>query len=123
MATTYPQAKTEVTNAVDDFSPARNPLAEILLAIMNYFESRSVYYARTGTTNASGNVTFTFPNGLFSVAPVVEMAVQSSDNSITEALITALSNTSCTVSVRRSSGNGNPGAGVIVHLVARPATP
>lgn len=84
-------------------------------------------FAQTGVTDASGNVTFTF-SPAFPAPPVVTQAVQTSVSDVTEARVTALSASSCTVAVRRSPGVNVVGiqvlafpqafAGATVHLHA-----
>lgn len=84
-------------------------------------------YAATGVSDASGNVTFTFPVGLFAVAPVAASAVNTAITDLTECRMTAISNVSATFNVRRSPAItvallgltllqvSQPAAGVTVH--------
>jgi hypothetical protein len=60
-------------------------------------------YAATTVTDASGNAVFTFPTP-FPSAPVVSASIQTAVTDATEARITALSATGCTVNARRSPG-------------------
>lgn len=88
-------------------------------------------FAGTAVTDAGGNAVFTFPAGLFPVAPVAEASVQAaaSSNPI-DYRVTALSATGATVHVRQSPtlvvlslsvlGVSAPLAGVTVHLAATP---
>lgn len=91
-------------------------------------------FAATGVTAASGDVTFTFPAGMFAVAPVVTLAFQgAASQSPVDYRITALSATSCTVNVRQSLATvvaligltilaaSAPLSGATVHLTATPA--
>jgi hypothetical protein len=61
---------------------------------------RSIY-AGTGVSDASGNVTFTFPTP-FLVTPVATHAVQTAITDVTECRISAISTTAVTFNVRRS---------------------
>jgi len=92
------------------------------------------FFAATGTTNASGDVTFAFPAGLFAAAPVVEVAFQGAASaSPVDFRITALSATSCTINVRQSLATvvaligltilaaSTPLNGATVHVIATPA--
>lgn len=92
------------------------------------------FFAATGTTDASGNVTFTFPAGLFAAAPVIDLAFQGAANaSPVDYRITALSATSCTVNVRQSLATviallgltllaaSLPLSGAIIHCIATPS--
>jgi hypothetical protein len=84
-------------------------------------------------TNGAGDAVFAFPAGMFAVAPVVGVSVQTANVNVTEARVTALTATSCTVNVRSSAGINvallgltllglpTPLAGATVHLVAGPA--
>lgn len=84
-------------------------------------------FAATGVSDATGNVVFTFTPP-FSAIPVVTQAVQTTNNNATEARVTALSATGCTVNVRQSPGVvvlgisvlqvPQPLAGATVHLHA-----
>lgn len=89
------------------------------------------FFAATGVTNAAGDVTFAFPVGLFSVAPVIDLAFQGAANaSPVDYRITALSATSCTVNVRQSLATviallgltllaaSLPLSGATIHLIA-----
>lgn len=81
----------------------------------------------TGVTDASGNVTFTWPAGTFPVAPVVTVGLQAAAGFRVHA-ITANSATATTVNVQASAGVtllgigvlavGAPAAGVTVHAHA-----
>jgi hypothetical protein len=62
--------------------------------------SRRVF-SSSGVSDASGNVTFTFTPA-FSVVPNVVQGVQTAVTDVTEARITALTTSSCTVNVRRA---------------------
>lgn len=92
------------------------------------------FFAGTGVTNASGDIVFAFPSGLFAAAPVVDVAFQGAGSaSPVDYRITALSATSCTVNVRQSLATvvaligltilaaSVPLAGATVHLIATPA--
>ena len=59
-------------------------------------------FAATGVSDGAGNVTFTF-SPPFASAPVVSVGLQTASTSATEARITALSASSCTVNVRGSA--------------------
>lgn len=95
----------------------------------------SVAVAAAEVTDALGNATFTFPAGMFAAAPVVSVSVQTANVNVTEARVTALNATTCTVNVRSSAGINiallgltllglpTPLAGATVHLVALPADP
>lgn len=89
------------------------------------------HYAATGVTDASGNVTFSFPAGAFSSPPAVELSFQGSpSNSPVDYRITALSAASVTAHVRQSTATviallgltllaqSIPLAGATIHLVA-----
>lgn len=89
-------------------------------------------FADTAVTNASGDAVFSFPAGLFPVAPVVAASYQGAvSNQPVDFRITAVSATSCTVNVRQSPvlvvlslsvlGVSAPLAGATVHLLATPA--
>ncbi|MGW1989578.1 hypothetical protein [Embleya sp. NPDC001921] len=91
-------------------------------------------FAGTGVTNASGDVVFAFPAGLFAAAPVVDVAYQGAGSpSPVDFRITALSATSCTVNVRQSLATvvaligltilaaSTPLNGATVHVIATPA--
>ncbi|BBA98360.1 hypothetical protein RVR_4511 [Actinacidiphila reveromycinica] len=81
----------------------------------------------TGVTDGSGNVTFTWPVGAFSAAPVVTLATQGA-SAFRSCSITANSAASTTVNVLASAGVtllgigvlavGAPAAGVTVHAHA-----
>lgn len=60
-------------------------------------------FAATGVTDAGGSVTFTFVPPFASV-PVVSQAIQTTNSNATEARITALSTSSCTINARQSPG-------------------
>jgi len=87
-------------------------------------------FAATGVSDAAGNVTFTFVPP-FAATPVVSQAVQTANTNTTEARITALSASSCTVNVRGSAilvvlginvlGAPLPLAGATIHLRATEA--
>lgn len=84
-------------------------------------------FAGTAVSNASGDATFTFTPP-FATVPVVGVAVQTANTNTTEARITALTASSCTVNVRGSAvlvvlglnvlGAPAPLAGATVHLEA-----
>ncbi|KPI33266.1 hypothetical protein OV450_1354 [Actinobacteria bacterium OV450] len=84
-------------------------------------------YAAKGVSNASGDVVFAF-SPAFSVAPVVSVGLETSNTNATEARVTALSASSCTVNVRQSPGVvilgisvlqvPQPLVGATVHLIA-----
>lgn len=91
-------------------------------------------FAGTGVTDASGNVTFAFPAGLFAASPVVDVAFQGAASaSPVDFRITALSATSCTIHVRQSLATvvaligltilaaSLPLSGATIHLIATPA--
>lgn len=87
-------------------------------------------FAGTGVSNASGDVTFTFTPP-FAAPPVVTQAVQTTNTNATEARVTALTASSCTVNVRQSPGVvvlgisvlqvPQPLVGATVHLTATAA--
>jgi hypothetical protein len=60
-------------------------------------------FSGSGVTDASGNVTFTFTPP-FAAAPVVTQSITTSNTNATEARITSLSASSCTVNARQSPG-------------------
>lgn len=61
------------------------------------------FYAATGVTDGAGNVTFTFPVGMFTAAPVVDIAFQGAASpSPVDFRITAISAASVTINVRQS---------------------
>lgn len=60
-------------------------------------------FAGNGVSDASGNVVFTF-SPAFAAVPVVAQAIQTTNSNATEARVTALSASSCTVNVRQSPG-------------------
>ena len=60
-------------------------------------------FAASGVSDASGNVVFTFTPP-FAAVPVVTQAVQTTNANATEARVTALSASGCTVNVRQSPG-------------------
>lgn len=84
-------------------------------------------FSGTAVTNASGDATFTF-SPAFAATPIVTQAVQTATTNVTEARITALTTTSCTVNVRQSPAVvilgisvlqvPQPLAGATVHLHA-----
>lgn len=90
-------------------------------------------FRATGTTDASGNVTFSMSAASFAAAPVVAASLQASVTGATDVRVTALTATSCTVNVRQAAGIsvallgltllGVPAAlpGVTVHILAAPA--
>lgn len=87
-------------------------------------------FAGTGTTDGSGNVTFTF-SPAFAAAPVVTHSLQTTVADATEARITALSASSVTFNVRRSPAVTllgisvlqvpQPLTGATVHVIATAA--
>lgn len=87
-------------------------------------------FAGTGTTDASGNVTFTFTPA-FAAAPVVTHALQTALSDATECRITALSASSVTLNARRAPAVvvlglsvlqvPQPLAGAVVHVHAAAA--
>lgn len=91
-------------------------------------------YAATGVSNASGDVVFTFPAGLFAAAPVVDVAFQGAASaSPVDYRITAISATSVTINVRQSLATvvaligltilaaSVPLNGATIHVIATPA--
>lgn len=91
------------------------------------------FFAATGVTDGAGNVTFTFPVGMFSAAPVVDLAFQGAANaSPVDFRITAVSAASVTVNVRQSLATviallgltllaaSLPLSGAIIHCMATP---
>lgn len=84
-------------------------------------------YAGSAVSDGSGNATFTFTPA-FSVMPDVVQGVQTTNTNVTEARITALSTSSCTVNVRQSPSvvilgisvlqTPGPLTGATVHLIA-----
>jgi hypothetical protein len=60
-------------------------------------------YAGTAVSDASGNAVFTFTPP-FSTVPVTSVGLATTNNNVTEARVTALSASSCTVNVRQSPG-------------------
>lgn len=87
---------------------------------------RRIYSAKA-VTDASGNATFTF-SPPFSAAPVISTALETSNTNATEARVTALTASSCTVQARQSPGVVILGISVLqtptalvgatVHLIA-----
>lgn len=59
-------------------------------------------YSSTGTTDGSGNVSFTF-SPAFSGNPVIAASLQTTITDLTDIRVTAVSPSSCTVNVRRSA--------------------
>lgn len=95
--------------------------------------TRSIF-AATGVTAAGGVVTFTFPTGLFAAAPVVDIAFQGAASpSPVDYRITALTATSCTITVNQSLATviallglsllaaSTPLVGATIHLIATSA--
>lgn len=88
--------------------------------------ARRVFSAK-GTTDASGNVTFTFSPS-FATVPVVVNAVETSVTDGTETRITAISTSSVTFNARRSPAvtvlgisvlsAPQPAVGFVIHVVA-----
>lgn len=91
-------------------------------------------YAATGVSDGSGNVVFAFPVGMFTAAPVVDLAFQGAASaSPVDFRITAISAASVTVNVRQSLATvvalvgltllaaSAPLAGAIIHCTATPA--
>jgi len=87
------------------------------------------FFTATGTSDAAGHVTFTFPAGTFTAAPVVGLSHQSGAStnpvdlrvtSVTAASATVLVRQSPTVVVQGQSLLGLPAplAGAVVHLTA-----
>ncbi|MXM67066.1 hypothetical protein GR925_27455 [Streptomyces sp. HUCO-GS316] len=84
-------------------------------------------FAATAVSDASGNATFTFTPA-FAAAPVVSVGLATTNTNATEARVTALSASSCTVNVRQSPGVvilgisvlqvPQPLSGATVHLLA-----
>jgi hypothetical protein len=84
-------------------------------------------FAAKGVSDASGNAVFTF-SPPFPAAPVVSVGLETTNTNATEARVTALSASSCTVNVRQSPGVvilgisvlqvPQPLAGATVHLLA-----
>lgn len=60
-------------------------------------------FSGSGVTDASGNVTFTFTPP-FAAPPVVTQSIMTSNTNATEARITALTASSCTLQARQSPG-------------------
>lgn len=60
-------------------------------------------FAGTAVSDASGNATFTFTPA-FAAAPVVSVGLATTNTNVTEARVTALTGSSCTVNVRQSPG-------------------
>lgn len=60
-------------------------------------------FSASGVTDASGNVTFTFTPPFASI-PVVAQSITTANTNATEARVTALSTSSCTVNARQSPG-------------------
>ncbi|WP_328434581.1 hypothetical protein [Streptomyces sp. NBC_00425] len=90
------------------------------------------FFAATAVTDASGNATFAFPAGLFSAAPVLDVAIQfAAGSNPIDYRATTLTATSAVVNVRQSPtlvvlslsvlGVAAPIAGVTVHAIATPA--
>ena len=87
-------------------------------------------FAGKVTSDGSGNATFTFTPP-FPTIPVVSPAIETTNANVTEARITALSASSCTVNVRQSPGVvilgisvlqvPQPLSGATVHLTATEA--
>jgi hypothetical protein len=87
-------------------------------------------FAGKATSDGSGNVTFTFTPP-FPTVPVVSPAIETTNTNVTEARITALTASSCTVNVRQSPGVvvlgisvlqvPQPLSGATVHLTATEA--
>lgn len=87
---------------------------------------RRIFSAKA-VTDASGNATFTF-NPPFAAPPVVTQALETSNTNATEARVTALTASSCTIQARQSPGVvvlgisvlqvPQPLVGATVHLVA-----
>lgn len=95
--------------------------------------SRAIF-AATGVTDASGNVTFNFPAGTFTAAPVVDATFQGAASaSPVDYRITAISATSVTINVRQSLATAValigltilaasvPLAGATIHVIATAA--
>jgi hypothetical protein len=84
------------------------------------------FFAGSGVTDGSGNVTFTFPTA-FPVAPNPSQAVQTAIADVTECRVTALSTTAVTFHVQRSPAvtilgisvlsAAVPAVGVTVHTI------
>ncbi|WP_030672471.1 hypothetical protein [Streptomyces sp. NRRL B-1347] len=84
-------------------------------------------FAATAVSDASGNAAFTF-SPAFAAVPVVSVGLATTNTNATEARVTALSASSCTVNVRQSPGVvllgvsvlqvPQPLAGATVHLLA-----
>lgn len=84
-------------------------------------------FAGKGVSDAAGNTVFTFTPP-FAVAPVVSVGLETTNANATEARVTALSASSCTVNTRQSPGVvilgisvlqvPQPLAGATVHLLA-----
>lgn len=87
-------------------------------------------FSGKATSDASGNATYTFTPP-FTTVPVVAQAVETATTNVTEARITALTTSSCTVNVRQSPAVVVLGisvlqvpqalAGATVHLTATEA--
>lgn len=88
--------------------------------------SRRVFAAKV-VSDGSGNAAFTFTPA-FAVAPVVSVGLETGNTNATEARVTALSGSACTVNVRQSPGVvilgisvlqvPQPLVGATVHLIA-----
>lgn len=84
-------------------------------------------FAAKAVSDASGNVVFAFTPA-FASAPVVSVGLETTNTNATEARVTALSASSCTVNVRQSPGVvilgisvlqvPQPLVGATVHLIA-----
>lgn len=99
-------------------------------------KSSPTKFAATGVTDGSGNVTFNFPVGLFSAAPVVTAQYQgAASSSPVDYRITARSATSVTLNVRQSLATvvaligltilaqSQPLAGATIHVIASEIAP
>jgi hypothetical protein len=84
-------------------------------------------FAATAVSDAAGNAVFNF-SPAFSAVPVTSVGIATTNNNVTEARVTALSASSCTVNVRQSPGVvilgisvlqvPQPLVGATVHLIA-----
>lgn len=91
---------------------------------------RRRFVAAKGATDGSGNITFNFVPP-FATVPVVAHSLETTNTNATEARITALSASACTVQARQSPGVvvlgisvlqvPQPLTGATVHIVATEA--
>lgn len=89
------------------------------------------FYAATAVSAGAGVATFTFPPGMFSVAPIVTTTMQTNSTSVLESRITTLTSAGCTITVLGSAvvsvlgisvvAAATPANGITVHLQATQA--